>query len=82
VLQVAVQRAPDPGVICCYNIRSNPPGRKNVVLDDVRSGTLLAFRERGQNRILSRTPEAVAELQIIPVLGLPDADLSEVSLVL
>ncbi len=28
------------------------------------------------------TPEAVAELQIIPVLELPDADLSEIRLVL
>ena len=53
-----------------------------MVLDDVGSCALFTFGERGQNRILSRTPEPIAELQIILALELADTDFSEVRLVL
>jgi hypothetical protein len=51
-----------------------------VVLDDVSGGALFAFRERGQNGVLARTPEAVAELQVIPALELADTNFSEIRL--
>jgi hypothetical protein len=82
VLQVGVQRTPDPGVIGSHNIRSNPPGSKNVVLDHVGSRALFALGERGQNRILPRAPESIAELQVILAFDLADTDFFEICLIL
>jgi hypothetical protein len=53
VLQVAVQRAPDPRVVCCHHIRSHPPRSKNVVFDNVRGGALF-------------TSENVARMEFCP----------------
>jgi hypothetical protein len=53
-----------------------------VVLDNAGSGALLAFGERGQNRVLPGTPESITELQIILVFDLTNADFSEIRLIL
>jgi hypothetical protein len=53
-----------------------------VVLDDVGSRALFALGERGQNRILPRAPESIAELQVILAFDLTDTDFSEIRLIL
>ena len=53
-----------------------------MVLDDVGSRALFALGERGQNRILPRAPESIAELQVILAFDLTDTDFSEIRLIL
>jgi hypothetical protein len=78
MLQVAVQCTAYPRIVLSHYIGANPPGSKNVMFKNIGRGALFAFGEGGKNGILPGAPESIAKLEIIPVLDLADADLSEV----